>query len=84
MISRSGPRCERSPPLASGWWRFTSSLNRALISVRGRVRLEAQRVERLALGIADRCAARASAVGVVAGAADVAKQAERIVGACPA
>ena len=32
MISRSLSSEERSPPLASGWWRFTSDLNRALAS----------------------------------------------------
>ena len=31
-LDAAGPRSERSPPLASGWWRFTSSLKRALIS----------------------------------------------------
>ena len=31
MISRSRSSVERSPPLASGWWRFTSSLKRTLI-----------------------------------------------------
>ena len=31
MISRSRSSLERSPPLASGWWRFTSSLKRTLI-----------------------------------------------------
>ncbi len=32
MISRSRSSDERSPPLASGWWRFTRALNRILIS----------------------------------------------------
>src|ERR1041384_7742108 len=32
MISRSLSSVARSPPLTSGWWRFTRSLKRALIS----------------------------------------------------
>src|SRR5262249_34070930 len=32
MISRSRSSEERSPPLASGWWRFTSALKRVLTS----------------------------------------------------
>ena len=39
MISRNLSSERVSPPLASGWWRFTSSLKRALISsLRGRAR----------------------------------------------
>ena len=51
--------------MASGWWRFTSSLKRTLISRRRRLAFEAERVERLALGVADH--AGLAAAQVIAG-----------------
>ena len=51
IISRSLSSEERSPPLASGWWRFTRPLKRVLDVLRRGAGVEAKRVERLAFGI---------------------------------
>ena len=51
IISRSLSSEERSPPLASGWWRFTSAFETSLDVLRRGAGVEAERIERLAFGI---------------------------------
>ena len=53
MISTSRSSVERSPPLASGWWRFTSCLEANLDLGRRGADFEAEHLKRLAFGIAD-------------------------------
>ena len=83
MISRSLSSDERSPPLASGWWRFTSALNRALIVGAVALDLEPEHVEAL------RSALRTCVLGAALGArrrprrAELAEQVERIAAPPP-
>jgi hypothetical protein len=78
MISRSLSSVARSPPLASGWWRFTKSFD---LDAVGAV-LQAEFMQRLALGIANGTGLRLDPLGlrppIRAAAAQLAKHIERV------